>query len=282
VDAKYDFILDDWHNWPRNIILDEVVDYIKEVKRERDAKGQGFALHKYIHHGLSSQAMLFNLIGPLIVREDLSLLDAALGGEGLVWPEGCINALLEFEDRAVFNEDAGQPTSMDLVLTNADDQPFVFIEYKFSEEGFGGCSVFGTGDCDGRNPACDFSLCYLHHVGRRYWELMEKYGFLDGPVKDERLCVMASHYQFFRIVLFALAYGRPCVLLSDARSPSFDNRGLDGQQRQRGRMPMLLDFVPEVARSQVVAVTIQDVVAAIKAGGGHEWVGQFEEKYGLV
>ena len=70
VDTRYDFILAEWSDWPRNIILPEVVEYIKHVRRVRESKGEGFALHKYIHHGLSSQAMLFNLIGPLIVRRD--------------------------------------------------------------------------------------------------------------------------------------------------------------------------------------------------------------------
>lgn len=282
MDAKYPFILSEWSDWPRNIILPEVVDYINELRKRREEAGEGFALHKYIHHGLSSQAMLFNLIGPLIVRRDLALLETVFGRQGLEWPTGQIEAILEYEDRAIFNEDSGQPTSIDLVLTDEKDDPFVFVEFKFTEDSFGGCSVFAAGDCDGRNPAGDFGLCYLHHIGRRYWKLMEKHSFLDGPIRAERLCVMAQYYQFFRTVLFALEHGRPCVLMSDARSPAFDNRGRDGKQPQRGVLPLLLDFVPEYVRPQVKAITIQEVVVAIRASGRHPWISEFEHKYGLA
>ena len=281
VDNKYPFIVADWDDWPKNIIVPAVVDYIDEVRRRREAASEGFALHKYIHHGLSSQAMLFNLIGPLIVRRDLDLLKAIFGRRELEWPDGDIGAILEFEKREIFNEDSGQPTSIDLVLTDEIDDPFVFIEFKFTEDGFGGCSLFAAGDCDGRNPAGDFNKCYLHHIGRRYWRLMEKHGFLDERINDERLCVMAQNYQFFRIVLFALEYERPCVLLSDGRSPTFDSRGRDGKQARRGLMPLLLDYVPEGLRPGVKTVTVQEVVAAIRDSGRHSWVNEFEQKYGL-
>jgi POLQ-like helicase len=111
---------------------------------------------------------------------------------------------------------------------------------------------------------------------------MEKHGFLAGPISRERLCVFAQYYQFFRIVLFALEYGKPCVLLSDARSPTFANRGKDGDQPRRGLLPMLLGFVPETVRPQVKAVTVQEVVTAIKRSGRHPWISKFERKYGLV
>jgi POLQ-like helicase len=71
VRPKMPYLLDSWDNWSRNIILPEVADYVKKERAER-ATIKGFPLHKYIHHGLSSQAMLFNLIGPLIVRQDLN------------------------------------------------------------------------------------------------------------------------------------------------------------------------------------------------------------------
>lgn len=111
---------------------------------------------------------------------------------------------------------------------------------------------------------------------------MEKHGFLEGPISQERLCVFAQYYQFFRIVLFALEYKRPCVLLSDARSPTFDNRGRYGKQPRRGLLPLLLDFVPEKVRPQVKAITVQEVVAEIKASGRHPWILEFEKKYGLA
>ena len=82
--------------------------------------------------------------------------------------------MLEYEDRSIFKEDQGQPTSIDLVITSPDDVPEIFIEAKFVEQEFGGCSVFQSGDCDGRNPAVNHELCYLHHIGRQYWSLMQQ------------------------------------------------------------------------------------------------------------
>ncbi|MCC7352964.1 MAG: hypothetical protein IT330_04340, partial [Anaerolineae bacterium] len=71
VDDRYPFILADWADWPRNLLLPEVAFYIQKESAQAAAAGRPFPLHKYLHHGLSSQAMLFNLIGPLIVRNDL-------------------------------------------------------------------------------------------------------------------------------------------------------------------------------------------------------------------
>lgn len=191
VSSKYKYILvnrDDWHH---NLILPEVAHYIEEQKAESEGQKKAYPLHRYIHHGLSSQAMLFNLVGPLIVRKDLEPLRDAIEHNGIRWPEGKIHAAFEFEDRSIFNESQGQPTSIDLVIWS-DSQPSIFIEGKLVEKEFGGCSVFAKGDCDGRNPASDFSFCYLHSIKRRYWELMKKHGFLKGRLVNDSICVMTS------------------------------------------------------------------------------------------
>ena len=49
--------------------------------------------------------------------------------------------------------------------TDAAVHPVLFVESKFVEKDFGGCSVFRNGDCDGRNPVSDPSDCYMHHLG---------------------------------------------------------------------------------------------------------------------
>lgn len=58
-------------------------------------------------------------------------------------------AQFEYEDRTVFNEDTGLPTSIDLVLFDTENRPKIFIESKLVEAEFGGCSVFKKGDCWG-------------------------------------------------------------------------------------------------------------------------------------
>ena len=97
---KYSYCLHDRAQWPQNIILPEVVAYIEQQKAQ--CLGQDpFPLHKYLHHGLSSQAMLFNLVGPLLTRNDLAPLQAAFAAAGIPWPAGAVQLRLEESDRKV-------------------------------------------------------------------------------------------------------------------------------------------------------------------------------------
>lgn len=280
VQPKYQYILADLDHWAQNIIVPEVVNYIVAERARRQAERIGFPLHKYAHHGLSSQALLMNLAGPLIVRNDLEPLKSAFGHSEIPWPAGEVSASFEREDRTVFNEDSGQPTSIDLVIEGSGKSPALFIECKFVEREFGGCSVFGAGDCDGRNPARDFEWCFLHHIGRGYWLQLEKHGFLSGPLASNATCLLSAYYQFFREVLFAIEKQGCFILLYDERNPTFVSR-IGGQPR--GLYPFLLSFVPDELKPKVKAVTIQQVVAAIKSTGRHgDWIAEFERKYGLA
>lgn len=280
VRKKYPYILDSKNQWPDNIIVPKVADFIRSEKRRRKELGQGFPLHRFIHHGLSSQAMLFNLIGSLIVREDLSVLEAVFVKNGIPWPTGKVNATFEVEKRDVFNEDSGQPTSIDLVIKGNEAEPALFIEAKFVEHEFGGCSVFRDGDCDGRNPVGDLSLCYLHHIGRRYWDHMSDYGFLQGLILDSPTCILANYYQFFREVLFAIHQGGYFILLCDDRNPTFLN---DGPKGTRGLWPFLVSLIPDSVQTRLKRISIQEVFRAIRASGRHEdWTDQFAARYRIA
>lgn len=276
---KNGYILDKHENWHKNIISQDVVDYIKSERDKRANNRQGFPLHKYIHHGLSSQAMLFNLAGPLIMtgNQDLSPLRLAFEKHGINWPKGKLTARLEDEDRSIFNEMTQQPTSIDLVIENEDKSGGLYIEFKFVEREFGGCSVFKNGDCDGRNPAKDRSTCYLHHIGRKYWDLLDKYGFLNGPIAENATCFLATYYQFFREVLYALERNGAFVLLVDKRNPTFCSRSND----QRGLFPFLKGFAPAELKDRVYMVTVQEVVTAINESGKYNWIIDFQQKYGI-
>ena len=50
---------------------------------------------------------------------------------------------------------------------------------------------------------------------------------------------------------------------------------------ERGLMPFLLLLIPAAARARIKVLYIQDVVTAIRESGRHEWIGEFERKYGL-
>jgi hypothetical protein len=276
--SRYSFILDKREHWPLNMILPEVAEYIKRCKAECETVKTSFPLHKYLHHGLSSQALAFNLVGPLIVRNDYQPLIDALGSVSVQCGKQIHDAVFEFENRVIFNEDSGQPTSIDIALRDSDARPFVFIESKLMEREFGGCSVLDKGDCSGENPLGNKSRCYLHHIGRKYWTLMEKYGIAELAA-GEGLCILATYYQFFRELLFALAYGGIFVLLHDERSPVFH---CEANGVNRGLMPMLLRYVPEEYHSRLGSISIQRLSEHIAQSEKHQdWIGDFRGKYGI-
>jgi len=276
VHSKMPYCLDTLDNWKNNIILTEVADYIEYFKNESKKNNKPFPLHKYSHHGLSSQAMVFNLIGPLITRNDLSPLTDVLKLKGIQKPIS--KAQFEYEDRKVFNEDTGQPTSIDLVLFDIDNNPKIFIESKLAEAEFGGCSVFTKGDCAGRNPINNLQDCFLHFIGRRYWNLIEKYGF-NKKIENEKICILVNYYQFFREILLSIDKDGFFVLLSDERSPVFNYK--NGEE-VRGLIPLLIEFVPDKYKDRIVLITVQEIAKSIINSGKHiDWIDEFEIKYGL-
>ncbi len=281
VQKKYSFILSEWKDWPNNIILAEVSEGIQQEQEKRVSAGEGFPLHKYLHHGLSSQAMLFNLIGPLVIRDDIDTLQPLFEAKGIQWPRGVTTSRFEDEDRTVFNEEYGHATSIDLALSGeAGSQP-IFIESKLVERKFGGCSVFEQqGDCDGSNPAGDFKQCYLFHIDRQYWQQMKQHGFLDGPLGKGAICPLASYYQFFREVIYSVHKGGYFVLLHDERNPSFISK--TAGQPDRGTYTFLTSLLPESLKDRVKSVTIQEVFEEIRKSSNHQdWTDEFAAKYGL-
>lgn len=278
VHPRYDYILAEWDKWPSNLILiNEVGGYINEQKQIMEDSKKAYPLHKFIHHGLSSQAMLFNLVGPLIVRNNnLEPLREAFLSASIPWPSGTVKAYFEGDDRQVFNEDSGQPTSIDMVIEGSGGSPALYVEAKFVEKSFGECSVFRRGDCNGRNPINNLDQCYLHFIGRLYWEKMRENGFLDHYWKDSELCPLASYYQFFREVLFALDKKGDFVLLYDRRNPTFVG------EDDRGLFAFLVSMLPEDVQSRIHSITIQEVFEAIQASEvGKDWAPEFAAKYGL-
>jgi hypothetical protein len=276
--TKNPYILDSYANWTDNIILPEVADHIIKEKETALAHGHNFPLHKYIHHGLSSQALVFNLIGPMMISNDYTPLKRALDQVGADWPEGEVSAQFEYEDRLIFNEDSGQPTSVDVVFFDQEHQPRIFIESKFVEQKFGGCSVFAKGDCDGHNPIDDLDSCYLHFIGRRYWQLLGKYGFLDGKLAHDSSCALINHYQFFREILMALELNGQFVLMHDERSPVFAiSNGTD----KRGLFHFLMSITPEHLHKRIKIISIQQVVDQVEKQEDCSWISDFKEKYGF-
>ncbi len=272
--SKYPFILKNYDDWNLNIVSNDVVAYLRnEIKNQK-----GFPLHKYIHHGLSSQALVFNLIGPLITNSNLDPLLSLLRKKGIELNGSAFSAEFEYDDREVFNEDAGQPTSIDLVLKDDAGSPKIFIESKLVEKEFGGCSVYKQGDCDGRNPNGELSSCYLHFIGRKYWSLLEEFGFMKTKIGTDSSCVLINNYQYFRELLFALKNNGVFVLLYDKDNPTFYN---SNGTSTRGLMDYLKSLTPSKHHDKIAHISIQELVDEISLSGNNPWIQEFKIKYGI-
>ena len=275
ISSRHVYILAKHSDWHKNIILDRVSKYIEEQKKERYEHRQSFALHKYVHHGLSSQAFLFNLLGPLVVDKQWHIFDEILHQAGIQLSASITSAKFELEDPKVFNEEKGQPTSIDLCLYIEDIEK-VFIEFKFTEKNFGGCSVFNDGDCDGRNPTNDFDLCYLHHIGRQYWERMQKHGLLTERMRNDSQCPFSTLYQLYRLILFALEKKGHFLLIYDDRNPSF----LVGRDNlKRGLFNRVYQSVPKNIQIKCHALSVQSILPILQKHPELDWANELKEKY---
>lgn len=257
------------NSWKDNMIIEDVYYLIQKERMWRISQGLNFALHNHINNGKSSQAMLFNLVGSLVVNNDISPLISVLRNIGIIDLSG--DVIFEYEDKHVFHEyGVSQPTSLDLVLKDRSNKMKIFIECKFTEKDFGNCE-----NCKSElNPAINKDACYLHSKAKRtYWDLMDKYGFSE-QIKDRSDCIFKKHYQFFREILFALEHGGVFVLLYDDRNPNF--------HKDKELMPLLERLIPEEHKDKFKKITVQELVAEIENSGNHiDWIDEFKKKYGL-
>ena len=274
--ATKDYILRDRSDWRKNIILNRVSKYIESQKDKCYKNNEPFPLHKWIHHGLSSQAFLFNLLGPLVVDKQWHAFDEILHQAGIQLSTGVTSGKFEVEDRKVFNEMRGQPTSIDLCLCTETGES-IFIEFKFTEKNFGGCSVFGDGDCDGKNPADNFDLCYLHKVEKRnYWTLMKRHGLLKKKIKNAFQCPFATLYQLYRVILFALEKKGHFLLLYDERNPSFL---VERNNIKRGLFNLVYELLPRKVQSRCHTLSVQSVFTVLQKHSELAWTNELKEKY---
>ena len=89
---------------------------------------------------------------------------------------------------------------------------------------------------------------------------------------------MAGYYQFFREFLMALESGGYFVLICDSRSPTF---AYHNREITRGLIPFLLSIIPEELHERFRVLYIQEILDEIWATDRHEWVNDFEKKYGF-
>lgn len=271
--AKSRYILANRDNWRYNIILPEVANYVEEEKLSRENTSIAFPLHKWIHHGLSSQACLLNLLGDFVINKKYSTLEdiISLAEPPLALNGNIVSAELEYEDRSIFSEDRGQPTSVDLYLKTDRDEGAI-IEFKFTESEFGTCSVYENGECDGSNPKGKLDSCYLHQLGRKYMKLMENHNLLN----DTEYCPFTEFYQAYRLLLIALEHNGRFLLIHDERNPAFltDVNGIE-----RGRYIRFKQLLPKDKLDKLHILSIQRIVGYLQEEQKCSWLEEFKEKY---
>jgi len=271
---EYPYILQDKTDWRKNIILPEVYEYVMERKQ---ARNHLFPLHDWLHHGLSSQAMLFNLLGPLVVKNRLVVLAEPFKEAGVIWPKQ-IDGEFEYQDRLAFNELQTQPTSLDFVITGQTKEPKILIEAKLVEKSFGYCSRLQNTVCSGLNPLNGIvkDECELVKVGREYWKVLIENDVLIEETLKGPTCPMAVFYQFYREVGFAVTTNSQLVFLVDERNPFF-SPSTDSSLPNR-----LIKSLRPAIQQKVKIVTIQRVFSEIaKFFQGQDWVTSLAEKYSL-
>lgn len=276
VQDKSPYILKDRKDWEKNIILESVFEYVNEKKTEAKNSKVSYPLHKYIHHGLSSQAMLFNLFGEPLIKKDYDFFQEVFHFND-IQIDSKYELKFEHCDRNTFNETQQQPTSFDFaVYDNSSNYKNIFVEAKYVEPEFGGCSTIESGNCDGLNPISDPDLCYLTHRGRNYWELMKSFG-LDEPYANSPICPLAIYYQFFRELMFAIKNNGYFVILIDNRNPAFEK---GSPPNKRGLIQVLKDKVPLEYKEFIKVIYIQKVLPILDKHG-YIWVNEFRKKYGM-
>lgn len=254
--------------------MDTVYDFIQAERKIALENNNPFPIHDYVHHGLSSQAMLFNLLGDVVIKKDIKTLSEIFDFQNVQIKN---DSKIKFEhcNRDTFNEKQHQPTSMDFVILNEVGEN-IFLESKLVETEFGNCSTIKQGECDGQNPIDNPSMCYLTFKGRKYWELMKKHD-LHKPFANSPICPLSIYYQFFRELIFSIENNGYYVILIDKENPSFI-KGESGFER--GLIPTLTKSLPLQIKSKIKIIYIQNVLSVLEKNN-YKWVQEFRNKYGI-
>ena len=183
-------------------------------------------LHKYFHHLNSSQALCINLFFPLMADKQYSQLACTLSTTvpSAVHPR--------FESESTL-EVAKRKTSFDLHL--ASEQEDVFVEVKYTEDGFGGAKK----DEEHRQKFRD-----------TYLPLLKRSPFLQRHCHDAD--VFLENYQILRNLVHITERSKVVFLFPRANEVVAD-QALKAQAfltdlgRERLRILFLEDLVPELA-----------------------------------
>jgi hypothetical protein len=184
-------------------------------------------LHQYFHHLNSSQGLCINLFYPLLRENALPLLIRSLGSDMSLPARGIFESTSRLEN-------AERRTSFDFHLRNQEARD-LFVEVKYTEEGFGGAKV----DAE-----------HLEKFRDTYVPLLENSKYLTKNCNDSAFFL--QHYQLLRnlvhispqsevVFLFPRANAKVAEQAAHARETFLTERG-----RERMRIVFLEDLVTEL------------------------------------
>ncbi len=195
-------------------IMEQAKDLLTgRVDRQYRGASPDIAIHDYIGHIASSQALCWNIVIPMKKHDNFTPLFETLNK---AFQAGGLDSDFDFgiETTAVLElnvgEDLGEgrlATSIDLYLRTPEGKVCA-VEFKFTEPNFGECKLYKSKKCDGiygspnNMQVNDGYMCYLAKIKRRYWQLGGQYNLLD-PTKVNDPCPLNKYYQALRNLMVA-------------------------------------------------------------------------------
>lgn len=297
---KYDFVFRDQYRYlnfhPK--VMQQAQDMmVGHVDRYYHDTSSEIAIHDYIGHMASSQALCWNVVLPMKKHDNFEplfeVLRSALDKEGMAseFDFGIeTTEVLELNVGQDLGEDGKAATSIDLYLRTPQGKVCT-IEFKLTEPDFGRCKLPGgsNGKCDGNYGSDqniknnDGFMCYLASKGRRYWQIGGQYNLLN-PTRLNEPCPLNIYYQALRNLMVAKKRGQESsekeirgifVLAADERNEAFWGPRSRYDNFRQYLMDIRGKHVPDVFR-----ISLQDIVSRF-SGSLSQYKEYFQIKYGF-
>lgn len=235
------------------------------------------AVHDYVGHIASSQALCWNIVMPMKKHDNFrplfEVISSALARGGIAsdFDFGIeTTEVLELNVAHDLGEEGKAATSIDLYLRTPQGKVCA-VEFKLTEPDFGRCKLprDKNGKCDGNYGSPqniqnnDGFLCYLAMRGRRYWHLGGQYDLLN-PTRLNKPCPLHKYYQALRNLMVAKKRSQETsdkqirgifVLAADERNEAFWGADSHFDSFKQYLADVRGKYVPDVFR-----VSVQDIV----------------------
>lgn len=263
------------------------------VDRQYRGASPDIAIHDYVGHIASSQALCWNVVMPMKKHDNFTPLFKTLSE---AFQAGGLESDFDFgiETAAVLElnvgEDLGEgrlATSIDLYLRTPEGKVCA-VEFKLTESNFGECKLYKSKKCDGIYGSSNNMqinneyMCYLAKIKRRYWQLGGQYNLLD-PTKVNDPCPLNAYYQALRNLMVAKkrageSLGKEVrgifVLAADERNDAFWGPGNHFDNLKKYLYEVRGKSIPDVFR-----ISTQDIVRRF-SGSLEGYKEYFNVKYG--